>query len=354
VKKFGFLLVAVVMTAAILAPSAVYAGDGGKVSNAPKVQILTKTGTRGAVIARLHNEGRLPSNQGRLPSNQGHLPQNQGYFKKTTDGAATTGILGKPLTGERYAILVGISDYPGDAHVLAGGFDLSYADDDALLMYETLVGVYGFPAQNVALLQDTQATRTAILAQIAALQNVVDKNDEVVFYFSGHGVRYPGLGTPVEAHGSAGIAVWGNADYPVPGFDYIWEKELDQAFKKLDAKRQVFIFDCCVAGGMLKLGGNESLVLAATTPDGISIEFGEDYAALYDDPSMMVNHGLFTYFLAGLGMQYGMADFNGDGLVTVEEAFDLSRGTLAYMSQTMDGFCQLPVISDRFRNDLLP
>ncbi len=84
--------------------------------------------------------------------------------KKSTEAA--TGVLGTPLSskGTRYAIVVGISDYPGTDS------DLEYADDDADEMTLALTDVYGFRARNVTTLKDMAATRSAILAAIDAVQ----------------------------------------------------------------------------------------------------------------------------------------------------------------------------------------
>ena len=47
---------------------------------------------------------------------------------KTSPTAAATGTLGEPCTGSKYAMVIGISDYPGSIN------DLDYCDDDAFEM----------------------------------------------------------------------------------------------------------------------------------------------------------------------------------------------------------------------------
>jgi len=54
-----------------------------------------------------------------------------------------------------YAIIVGISDYPGT------NSDLSYCDDDALSVYSMLVNEYNFKPENIIYLQDSSATQSA-------------------------------------------------------------------------------------------------------------------------------------------------------------------------------------------------
>jgi len=186
------------------------------------------------------------------------------------------------------------------------------------------------------------------------LQEVVNEDDEVVFFFSGHGVRHITSASIAHNGGQAGIITWGDELYPAPGFGYIWDKDLKQAFNNFGTDRIVFIFDSCLAGGMAELGKNGRIVCMATTQAGIAVEFGEDYAAYYGVEGMpLLNHGLFTYFLVEMGMGYGMADFYPpDGHVTVEESFDFTRSVLTEMSLTVPELWQIPVVKDLFRGDL--
>ena len=61
-----------------------------------------------------------------------------GQGKPSGSGQAATGILGSPVTGKKYAIIIGSSDYTGTAN------DLTYADDDAIDIENTLITAYGF------------------------------------------------------------------------------------------------------------------------------------------------------------------------------------------------------------------
>jgi len=272
---------------------------------------------------------------------------------------ATTGVLGEQVSGNRYAIVVGISDYPGDAHVLHGGMDLSYADDDAVMMTQLLEGVYGF--DSVCTLLDTDATQARIMSEIAALKQTVTRDDEVVLYFSGHGFQWAPPWTFLPGWGQVGVITWGDDPY---GLGYLLDRDLKHAFNGFKTKRIVFIFDCCYSGGMSDLGRMGRVVCMSTTPRGLSAEVGEDYVAMFPDVPeemkqwlMSINHGLFTYFFGGAlaGPAYGdfSADFNGDSLVTVEEAFDFAKALLVEMSLAFDQLEQTPTIWDRFWNDLL-
>ena len=234
--------------------------------------------------------------------------------------------------GESYAIVIGISNYPGDATVLDDppGLDLFYADDDALVVTGTLISFFGFEPENVVTLIDEAATKSAILAAIEALEGVVEDEDEVVFSFSGHVLRGDQVGAPVP--GLTGMLVQD---------DMLWDFELEAAFAEIETRNVTFIFDACSSGGFSELARGGRSLISATDKDGISGEIGDAYAFMYPPaselppefaPILGANQGLFTYFFFVLGIQYGMGDINGDGAVNFREAFLFAKPMLANMT----------------------
>jgi len=249
---------------------------------------------------------------------------------KKKEGAAT-GILGAPVSGSRYAIVVGISDYPGDEN------DLVYPVVDAAEMAEVLIDVYGFGFDDVSLLTDGAATRAAILAAIEDIAEMAGSADEVVFFFSGHGVK--GLAQDWDKERvDEGIVVHDGTN-----ITYIWDGELQAEFSGIGTSRIIFIFDTCLAGGMKKDLEEPGRVIAmATSENGTAVE-GDAWG-----------NGEFTYYLVDEGTLQGKAnvhDYDGDGYigqaewVTVEEAFDYAKANCAY---------DRPTIGDDFDDDLLP
>jgi metacaspase-1 len=237
---------------------------------------------------------------------------------------AATGILGQPVpaNGNKYAIVVGIKDYPGSSS------DLQYTVADANLMKDVLVTNYGF--DNVNELIDVAATKTAIYNAIVNLKNTVKSTDEVVFYFSGHGAK-----------GKADDGDKNNVDQAIVvqennQFAFIWDGELVQWFSGFATNRIIFIFDSCLAGGMAVLNEPGRVVCMGSTINSMSLE-GATWGG---------GHGQFTYYFAEAGMQDGLANVRlADKWVTVEEAFDYANANCK--SQT-------PTIADGFTNDLLP
>jgi Uncharacterized protein containing caspase domain len=241
--------------------------------------------------------------------------------KPTT--TAATGILGATCTGTKYAIVIGINDYPGDSS------DLQYCVADAESMKQALTGKYGYPEGNIVFLTNGNANRASIESAITSLKAKVGKDDEVFFFFSGHGAKGKADDGDNENIDES-IVIWGNDG----NFDYLWDGKLKQLFDGFATNRIIFAFDSCLSGGMTDLALTGRVINMACSESGVSYEFSD------------LGHGQFTYYFVVEGMISEKADTNPkEGKITVEEAFDYAASNCVY---------QKPTISDQFQNDLLP
>ena len=103
-------------------------------------------------------------------------------LEETYDSISESLKTSSPLTPkEGYAIIVGISDYPGSSS------DLSYCDDDAQDVYNMLINEYNFKPENIIYLQDSSATQNAISLAFDQITTNITENDIFFFYYSGHG-----------------------------------------------------------------------------------------------------------------------------------------------------------------------
>lgn len=253
----------------------------------------------------------------------------KGYNRQKV--GAATGILGQTVSGHKYAVVIGISDYPGTSS------DLKYADDDAQTMADALIGVYGFSRTHVMVFMDGNATAQNIFDEVTDIKGKAKGGDEVLFFFSGHG----GSGIADDGDNEKwdeAIVCWGDNQ----NFAYIWDGQLKDWFSGFETSRIVFIFDSCYAGGMNDLAAPGRVICAASGENTFSYE----YASL--------QHGEFTYYFAVEGINQGYADIydhNQDRVlgqssdVVVEEAFDYAKANCRHDN---------PNISDNFTNDLLP
>jgi metacaspase-1 len=269
---------------------------------------------------------------------------------------AATGNLSANCSGTKYAIVVGISDYPGTAN------DLQYCDEDARDMVSALISLYGYNETNIISLIDEESTNASTLnASFNNIHNAVNdikermatdpspEQDEVVFFFSGHGANgkwpYDNAQDKLQGVDSNGIdeAIVCHDGSQNGQFMYIWDGQLRDWFADFDTSRIIFIFDSCLAGGMTDLQAPGRVINMACSETGVS----------YEASSWGGGHGQFTYYFVDQGMLSGLAgkyDYNGDGIyyqpqdVSVEEAFDYAKAN-----------CQVqkPTISDSFSNDLL-
>jgi hypothetical protein len=242
---------------------------------------------------------------------------------------AATGTLGTQLgTGaHKYAIIIGISDYPGTAN------DLQYCDDDADDMYNALTTVYGYSPSNIYPLKNMDASFDAIHAAIDNVKSREVAGDEVVFFFSGHGTNGRADDGDREKVDEAIVSHNGN---PSGNLVFIWDGQLKDWFAGFDTSGIIFIFDSCLAGGMTDLQAPGRIINMACSESGLS----------YEDGSW--GNGQFTYYFVDQGMLASKADTYdnvvGTADVTVEEAFDYAKANCQW---------QKPTISDSFSNDLL-
>ena len=239
------------------------------------------------------------------------------------------GTLGDSLAenANKYAIVVGICDYADTNDPHDPIVDICLSDGDAKNMNKALVNVYGYDENNIILLRDSDATSTGIVNAINKISGLEEAGDEVVFFYSGHGVtgEIQGSGEDLDE----GIFVHDR--------QVIWDDDLRDLFSGFDTDRIIFIFDTCKAGGMddLNVVGSNRVLVMATDEEG--------NAGVYS--TGRYGEGLFSHWFVKSGILGNRADFiDHDGYrktrdVTIEEAFDYAReNTLARNPQMIDNF----------------
>lgn len=82
---------------------------------------------------------------------------------------------------EYFALIIGISDYPGTDN------DLRYCDDDAYDVRAFIKSRYHVLDANIITLIDSAATKIAIQSAINTISSQMDANDVLLFSYSGHG-----------------------------------------------------------------------------------------------------------------------------------------------------------------------
>jgi len=230
-----------------------------------------------------------------------------------------------PLQAARYAIIFG-TNYTGNTADIP---PLHLCEADARLMERTLRDQGQFTDARVLL--GTQVTASAIQSTLAEFGRKVGGNDTVVIYFSGHGTTQYNASTRNKTENT--LIMFNRP--------HVTDDTLNGWVKQIRSKKTVLIFDACYSGGIAGKGNQVRGAGDIPVPPGESgtiIQDGDEDSFFqgkaiigssgHNETSIeiggMINHGIFTYYFSqGLSPRNG--DLNGDGTVTVLEAFEWSR-----------------------------
>jgi len=221
------------------------------------------------------------------------------------------------VVGEKWAVVIGISNYRAD------GINLRYADRDAEAIHDFLIEKGGFRPERVRLLNNQHATyqeiRTALFSFLAGTQ----PEDMVLIFLAGHGVQdttnpdnyfFLAHDSQVGNLGGTAIPMWdlGNV------MDYT-----------IRAQRILIFADTCHSGAALGRGGpndgknlnffNKYLEVLARKKGRLVMTASQAHESSLETTKLA--HGVFTHsILLGLA---GAADDNpADGVVTAGELVD--------------------------------
>jgi hypothetical protein len=241
------------------------------------------------------------------------------------DGFLLTSTSPQPPGGVEYwAVIVGISDYPGTEN------DLFYCHQDAEDLYNLLLTSEVWSSDHIILLTDSDATANAIDTAISIIDTLSDSNDIFLFYFSGHG-HYLEDREPIDEWDGwdEGLMPYDSSEYWLP------DDNMAATFANLPMSNIAVVIDACWSGGMIRSG---SISSSLTTPMQLDVPQSEDgfirdfqgvldgvvlTASAEDEPSAsssFLEHGIFSYYFME-ALSKGRADINGNGLVSMEEAF---------------------------------
>jgi len=239
------------------------------------------------------------------------------------------------VTGQTYAIIIGISKYKEVP-------SLQFAHRDAQAFEALLTSPAGgnVPKANIEVFLDEEATRNNVADAISITARKAKLGDRVYFFFAGHG-DMEDL-TQIEN----GLLLLHNS----PNGNYFGMK--DDVLELLDLKRylsplaqrgieMIFIVDACHSGNLK--GGIEGMQLTAQS---LSNAWGKEYKILSCQPNQLSQEGsqwgngrgLFALQLEE-GIK-GLADLNGDGTVSFAEVQQYILQKVATYSE----YKQIPLV----------
>jgi len=228
--------------------------------------------------------------------------------------------------GDRWAVVVGISDYR-DSDIVP----LAYADDDARSFRDFLVsdaaGLGGFNPENVILLLNDAATTFNIRTALREWLGRATEDDLVVIYFAGHGAPHPTrpdelylLTHDTEAGNLAGSA------FPM--------EDVQEVIGRLDARHILVFTDAChsagVGGQVGRRAGADNRInaifrdqLHATSTTEFVFTASEVNQLSQEGTRWGGGHGVFTWAL--MEALAGEADLDEDRIVRLGEMMEWTR-----------------------------
>jgi Caspase domain len=148
--------------------------------------------------------------------------------------------------GDRYAVVVGIADYPGEKYDLVG------PRQDAAMFRESLIEKYDFKPENIITLTDRNGNREQIINTFRRFLSQAGPNGTAVFYFSGSGTQLgsnlvlTGADDPEDDGKDEGLVVWDRGGNDM--YSLVVDDELLILADELNAGRVLLVLDACYSG----------------------------------------------------------------------------------------------------------
>jgi uncharacterized caspase-like protein len=230
----------------------------------------------------------------------------------------------------KIALLIGVSEYEPGLNPLPG----SVKDVDAMQRVLANPELGGFAETDITVLKNPQ--RQEMEEAIYQLFSDRKKDDLLLFYFSGHGIKDENgrlyLATRVTRKDTNGRLVKPSA---------VATASLHENINESRSQRQVIVLDCCFSGAIAQgmtvkddgtvnlkeyLGGKGRAILTSST----STEYSFGAAAGHDDAGLSI----YTRHLVE-GIETGAADVDGDGWIAVEELHEYAASRVKEAAPAM-------------------
>jgi uncharacterized caspase-like protein len=214
-----------------------------------------------------------------------------------------------PAAADRWALLVGVDHFLGATRSNFG------AVNDAADFRQALLKA-GFADDHIRVLTDGGANATDIRAGMKWLVDHSGPTSLSVFHYSGH------------------VKQVGSTEYLWPHDNsFIPDTELAASMRALKGHAWVDISGCEAAGFDEGISGPTRLFTASSAANEKSYEIPD------------VGHSVFSLLLAQKGLLLGQGDANGDGRVSVQEAFAYAAPRAPQLTAGQSQGAQHPVMA---------
>ncbi len=250
-----------------------------------------------------------------------------------------------PGTGSQtVALFIGVADYQhlgpapsSSARTGDWGYDLVYIDQNPHHVRKPLSAFGEVNSDNARVLRDAEAPLANIEQAFAWADEREEKSSgaqtKVVITYGGHGGRDGGGAYLITAHDTNEAGGYFTDAMPAA--------TLDGWMDNFESGQILFVIDACHSGGLLSgLEQTGRVILTATDSDNSAWETSE------------WNGGVFTHYFVQALMD-PIADTNGDGCVSAEEAYTYAASRTDDYVQTHMGSVQQPQMYDGVSGDFL-
>ena len=240
--------------------------------------------------------------------------------------AAATQDAADPAT-TRWALLIGINEHQGVADNIGSRQD---AED-----LRTQLLARGWRDDHILLLTDRRATRAGIVEGIAWLADKTDEGSVAIFHDSGHSKKW--YGQDVDGDGEVtDEGLWPSDNR------FIVDSELVRLLDPVRAETMWISFATCNAAGFADPG--------LARPGRILTFSSSEARKSYEHPSW--RNSVWGSLMIDQALGTGIGDIDGDGRVTVEEAFTWARPRAAETTSRQRYGAQDAVLVDDVAGDL--
>lgn len=181
----------------------------------------------------------------------------------------------------KYAVVVGIDDYPGSRSDLRGPVD------DAMLVRDALINRFGFDSDDIVFLQDGEATRLGIANAVIRHLGQAGPNGTAVFFYSGHGTQLEentGITGRLDPESGNGV------DEALAVYDgIILDEEVNFLLQQIEAENTLVLVDACFSGTVTR------------GPDAMAKFVPEEFRGDFPKPSNFITSDLSMDFGFGAG-----------------------------------------------------
>lgn len=283
----------------------------------------------------------------------------------------TLSVLSNTVLAEKYALLVGISNYKSEK---IKDLDGPKFDVESL---QSILPAWGISQKNTTVLVDVMATKYNIVKALKALENKTSFGDQLFIYFSGHGTSPFDDNVGLEmAHTTGAFLPYdsmfdeGATSEQVLNSLIVGQRDIQPVLKKMDEDRQVFVvIDACFSENTARSITNNvkkpqsraaslsfSMLSSAAKTDNVveekynypyknvvffaasaKHEVAGDYNRAMDLPRLTFDgnpHGVFTDALLRVLTGAIPVDSNGDKVLSYLETYKAASSYLSDAAQS--------------------